>query len=105
MKKRICLYINEDIWHEFTSISRREGESASGKTEQFYKQYNEKHRVGNPQLRIDTIFGVKADHECYCGEKAVYEVLSLEKKQFYLCKSHFIQNRDARLLRKWRKLK
>lgn len=102
MKKRICLYINEDIWLEFTSISHREGESASGKAEQFFKHYNEKHRVGNPQLRIDTAFGVKADHECYCGEKASHEAWNYKNERFYLCTAHFNQNRDARLLRKWK---
>jgi len=98
MKKRICLYVNEDVWKEFTFISHREGESASGKTEQFYKQYNEKHRHGNPQLRLDMLCKVKTDHECHCGEKASYEAYSLDGEKFFLCEEHFIQNRDARLL-------
>jgi hypothetical protein len=50
---------------------------------------------GNPQRQL---FSVKADHECYCGEKAGYEAYSLEGEKFFLCEAHFNQNRDARLL-------
>lgn len=103
MKKRICLYVNEDVWKEFTSISHREGESASEKTEQFFKQYNEKHRVGNPQTVITKFSGEsKSTAKCFCGEPATHHVEANNGWKGFLCASHYEQNREARLLKKWK---
>ena len=81
---------------------RSEGESMSEKLEEFMRTYNDKHRIGNPQTRLDVMCGVKAEQYCYCGKKAEYETFSLEGRKFFLCESHFKQNRDARLLKKWK---
>jgi len=56
---------------------------------------------GNPQTQL---FKEKTDHECYCGEKAIYEAVSLDNRKFFLCERHYRQNRDARLLRRTKKL-
>jgi len=56
---------------------------------------------GNPQTQL---FNEKTNQQCYCGEKASHQAWSLEKEMFYLCEEHYQQNRDARLLRRTKKL-
>ena len=98
------------VWVKFQEIAKREGRTVSEMVVEYICDYVRHHELGNPQQTLTYLLEHEKPyranaHKCYCGEKAEYEVLSLEKKQFYLCESHFIQNRDARLLRKWRKLK
>lgn len=104
-KKPTCFYLDAQLHERFKKVCVREGESMSEKHEQFEREYVLRHEIGNPQLRLDVPFGVKAEHFCHCGETATHEAWNLEGEKFYLCTAHFIQNRDARLLKKWRQIK
>jgi len=70
----------------------------------FIKNYNQIHRIGNPQTRLDLGFGAKTEQFCHCGEKASYEAVSLDNRKFFLCERHYRQNRDARLLKRSKRL-
>jgi len=104
MKTRSTIYIESSEWDEFKEICKREGESMAEKLGDFIRQYNDRHRIGNPQMRLDIGFGVETKRFCYCGEKASYEAVSLDNRKFFLCEVHYVQNRDARLLRRTKKL-
>lgn len=69
MRSRTTLYILKEILNEFKEICVREGESMSQKVEQFMEQYNQIHRVGNPQMMLER-FGVDVKLICFrCGGK------------------------------------
>ena len=52
VKKRLCIYILEEVWKDFLQICKREGMNGSQKLEMFMQTYNQEHKVGNPQLLI-----------------------------------------------------
>jgi hypothetical protein len=52
-KVRTNLYFDEQVLADFKMICRREGESMSAKLEAFMRNYNNSHRLGNPQLTIE----------------------------------------------------
>ena len=56
-KKRLCIYILEEVWKEFLVISKREGTNASQKLEGFMLTYNQQHSAGNPQLLMPSFLG------------------------------------------------
>ena len=58
MKIGRCIYISKEVWNEFLGICKREGEKASNKLEAYMQFYNNKHRVGNPQLLIENYVDV-----------------------------------------------
>jgi len=68
----------------------------------FLRKHN--YPPGNPQTQLLSQSNVKIEHDCYCGEKATHEAWSLENQRFYLCTSHYEQNRDARLLKRSKKI-
>ena len=105
MKARSTIYINPSTWKEFKEICTREGEAMSDKIEVWILQYNQKHRVGNPQLRIDYTLGLVNQQKCGregCGLPAIGKAWAKNGWQGFLCRSHYEQSRDARLLKKWK---
>ena len=56
-KKMVCLYIDSNIHREFMKVCKREGESASKKTEEYWAKYLSIHGVGNPQLQLEKFVG------------------------------------------------
>ena len=66
--KRVCIYVLDAQWIEFLEICEREGESGSQKIRAYMNNYNEKHRIGNPQRLLES-FGSELTLVCvYCGK-------------------------------------
>ena len=66
-KKRVCLYIEQNLWREFKKICSREGEKMSPKIEGFIARYIAVHMKGNPQLRLEPFIG-ESKAKCFkCG--------------------------------------
>ena len=76
----------------------------SQKIEQFIRNYVIQHEPGNPQLRLDNMLQLKILRECHCGEVASYEVWAKNGWHGFLCQHDFTRDRDAGLLKRWRKL-
>lgn len=56
-KKRVCLYIEQNLWREFKKICSREGVKMSPKIEGFVAREVAVHMKGNPQLRLEPFIG------------------------------------------------
>jgi len=63
-KKRICLYIEQNLWREFKKICSREDMKMSRKITGFVARYVAVHMKGNPQLMLDP-FIRETKGKCY----------------------------------------
>jgi hypothetical protein len=52
LKTRTNIYAEKEVIKTFKEICKREGTNMSSKTEDFWKQYNQAHKPGNPQLKM-----------------------------------------------------
>ena len=107
MKTRSTIYIEPSAWKEFKQICNREGESMCEKIESWILQYNDRHRKGNPQLRIDYTLRLINQQKCGrddCDFPAVGRAEAKTGWKGFLCADHYEQSRNARLLRKWKEI-
>ena len=97
------------LWEKFERIALREikAKVVRSKSELILKiieEYVRHHEEGNPQLRLDKMLQLKITKECHCGEVASHEVWAKNGWHGFLCQHDFTRDRDAGLLKRWRKL-
>jgi len=62
------IYVLDTEWKEFLEICKREGESGSQKLRDYMRNYNQIHRIGNPQRLLES-YGSELTLICvYCGK-------------------------------------
>ena len=86
--------------------AKREGTSLAKLFHKFLDGYVRDHYYKcNPQRSIVQYSGEpKVKANCHCGEAASYEVWAKNKWHGFLCEPCYVRNRDAGLLKRWRKL-
>jgi len=102
LKKRTCIYINEDLWREFREICLRENHSCSNKIETFIHEYVMRHKAGNTQLRLDVFSDAKRKRCGLCGEQVdhLWEVKYVSGLTFPSCKTCIEDRKKRGLIRK-----